>query len=45
MDLLEDVAKFFSGGDGGCWVVGAFADVIGRAAGTELESKELAAIV
>lgn len=45
VELLEDVGTFLSGARGGGWVVGALADVIGRAAGTELESKELAAIM
>lgn len=43
--LLEDVGTFLSRSCGGGWVVGAPADVIGRAAGADLETKELAAIM
>eukprot|EP00903_Cladosiphon_okamuranus_P005671 g5634.t1 len=45
VDLLEDLGTFLSGTKGGGYVVGALADVIGRAAGKDLESKELAAII
>ncbi|CAM9446167.1 unnamed protein product, partial [Ectocarpus sp. 4 AP-2014] len=50
VDLLEDLGVFFSaggtiGGGGASGVVGALATVVGDAAGSDLESKELAAII
>ncbi|CAM9834376.1 unnamed protein product, partial [Ectocarpus fasciculatus] len=49
-DLLEDLGAFFSaggtiGGGGASGVVGDLATVVGDAAGSDLESKELAAIM
>ncbi|CAB1116650.1 unnamed protein product [Ectocarpus sp. CCAP 1310/34] len=50
VDLLEDLGAFFTaggtiGGVGASEVVGALATVVGDAVGSDLESKELAAIM
>ncbi|CAN0107549.1 unnamed protein product, partial [Ectocarpus sp. 12 AP-2014] len=50
VDLLEDLGAFFSaggtiGGGGASGVVNSLATVVGDAAGSDLESKELAAII